>query len=218
MISQHEHPYLTVDCVLLRFNGKNLDVLLMRQDKTNKIILPGGFMDIDKLLEETVIQKVKEKTNVGGFYMEQLKTFDALNRDERGRIVTVAYLALTDNSKNYELKGSAKWCPILNNNIIWDGIQINFEKMAFDHGLILAEALLRLKNKIWYSDLLGYLLPSKFLLRDIQSLCEHIESKTLLNFRRRIYTRIRATGEMADSNVTGGRPAAWYEWIFTVKE
>ena len=215
MISDYEHPYLTVDCVLLRFNNKCLEVLLIRQKETGKVALPGGFMDIDKCLDETVIHKVKEKTNVDGFYMEQLKTFDALDRDKRDRIVTVAYLALTDNSNKHELKQNVKWCPIHNQKINWNDEQINFEEMAFDHGLILKEALQRLKNKIWYSDLLGYLLPEQFILRDIQSLCEHIEGKTLLNFRRNISEKIRQTGKIATSKITGGRPAVYLEWIFS---
>ena len=44
----------------------------------------------------------------------------------------------------------------------------NNEKLAFDHNEIILEGLLRLKNKILYSDIAFNLLPEEFTLPDVK--------------------------------------------------
>ena len=60
--------------------------------------LPGGFVGIDESLEEGVRRELKEETNVENIYMEQLYTWEDVDRDPRMRKISVSYMALIDSS------------------------------------------------------------------------------------------------------------------------
>ena len=216
MISEYKHPYVTVDAVILRFAREGLEVLLLKRDDNNKVALPGGFMDIDKTLEETLTAKVSQKTNLSRFYFEQLKTFDSINRDERERIVSIAYLCLVNKLDGSKLPNNVRWCPVHANllskdvpKIMWLKTEVPFHELAFDHGEILTEALRRLKNKIWYSDLAGYLLPKEFTTTQVKALWGCVEGRPVQNPSRIVDSRTVPTGEMIS---TGGRPAIALNW------
>ena len=90
-LAGYQHPYVTVDGVLFRSNGTCLEVKLIQPPKLEgQWSLPGGFVSIDKLAIDTLREKMAEKANISGFYAEQLQTYDALTRDERGRVLTIA--------------------------------------------------------------------------------------------------------------------------------
>jgi len=201
MLSDYQHPYVTVDGVVLRFQNARLEVLLVTRDD-GKIALPGGFLDIDKTLDEALEQKVFQKTGIKGFYMEQLKTYDALDRDPRGRILSVAYLAfLNKQTDDSELPDDVRWCPIIGNGSAWE--------LAFDHEQILADGLQRLKNKFFYSDLPGYLLQAEFTALEGKELWGCLSGHSTFNVHRFFNPRTIETGKTAE---TKGRPAALLRW------
>ena len=109
MIEEYAHPYVTVDAIVFRFYNEKLQVLLTKRAddcdiERGKWSLPGGFCSIDMRLDTTLEKKLVEKTGIStltsGFYYEQLKTYDGIDRDLRGRIISVAYLCLTNDYKD----------------------------------------------------------------------------------------------------------------------
>lgn len=68
------------------------------------------------------------------------------------------------------------------------------EKLAFDHSEIILEGLLRLRNKVQYSDIVFNLLPEKFTLSDIQRVYEVILGKELYktNFNKFIINKLES--------------------------
>ena len=78
---------------------KSLSILLVKRNKEpfkNKWCLPGGFI-LDEETSFTGAKRIlKKETNLENFYLEQLRTFDSIDRDPRGRVVTTAYMALVD--------------------------------------------------------------------------------------------------------------------------
>lgn len=206
-IKSYDHPYLTVDGVILRYFQKHLEVLLLhRQGEYPGWALPGGFVNIDQIAEDTLRRKVKEKTDFEIGHAEQLKTYDALDRDPRGRIISMAYLCLTHNEDE-----SGLWFQIdsKEKKLTNGEASISFSDLCFDHGEILEDALIRLKGKLWWSDLPKYLLPERFVLRDIDGLFQTIEGKETNMLKRQLGKRIR---EVGTSN-TRGRPAKAYMWV-----
>src|SRR5690349_18642157 len=94
---RHARPALTVDCVVFGLDGGDLELLLVQRDLEpfrGKWALPGGFVRIDETLEEAARRELAEETGVTRVFLEQLATFDALDRDPRERVVSVAYYAL----------------------------------------------------------------------------------------------------------------------------
>jgi ADP-ribose pyrophosphatase YjhB (NUDIX family) len=140
-LMNYERPSLTTDMVLFRVvetdsgnmrkgSNKKLQVLLIQRSiepQMGKWALPGGFVEIDEEIEDNVKRKLREKTGVSGsFYVEQLYTWGNVNRDERGRVISVSYLGLVNDVTHQNVGGSAKqeWVDID------DAMDMN---LAFDH-------------------------------------------------------------------------------------
>jgi len=58
--------------------------------------LPGGFVRIDETVDDAARRELHEETGLGDVFLEQLYTFGGLDRDPRGRVVSVAYYALVN--------------------------------------------------------------------------------------------------------------------------
>ena len=180
----YPRPALTVDCVVFGFDEGDLKVLLIRRDADpfrGKWALPGGFVKMDESLEEAARRELREETGIERLYLEQLFTFGDVDRDPRGRVVTVAYYALVKLA-DYRVRAttdasSAAWFSLA-----------DVSRLAFDHNRILDTALVRLKGKVRYQPIGFELLPVKFALSELQHLYEVILEAPLdkRNFRKKI--------------------------------
>lgn len=165
---RYPHPAVTTDCVIFGFDGVELNVLLVErgiEPFKGKWALPGGFLNPVESAEEGARRELKEETGLEQAYMEQFHTYSAPDRDPRERVITVAFLALV---KIQDVKGGddaadARWFPVS-----------EVPQLAFDHDVILRDALARLRERIHFHPI-GYdLLPGKFTLKELQSLYEGI--------------------------------------------
>lgn len=86
-------------------------------------------------------------------------------------------------------------------------------KLAFDHNEIILEGLLRLKNKVLYSDIAFNLLPEEFTLPDIKKVYEVILGKELYksNFRDSIVNKLEKT-EYKIHSMTSGKLSNGYKY------
>jgi 8-oxo-dGTP diphosphatase len=175
---------ITVDCVIFGFDGKKLEVLLIKrasEPEAGKWALPGGFMEKSEDFDQAASRVLEKLTGVGDIFMEQFFAFGNVKRHPISRVVTVAYYALID-STHHKLKPSwhaseTKWFEI--NKI---------PKLAFDHTEIYQKALKTLRKEVTLKPIGFELLPSKFTLTDLQNLYEVILEEKLdrRNFRRKI--------------------------------
>ncbi len=131
---KYPRPALTVDAlVYTKENGKYSVLLIQRglEPFKNKWALPGGFVDIDELLETACKRELFEETGVHAENLKQFKTFDAIDRDPRHRTISVVFsaeLPQKANAKGGDDAAAAKWFAI-----------DNLPEMAFDHKKILKE-------------------------------------------------------------------------------
>ena len=215
---------VTTDVVMLRMYKNNLQILLIKRDEepfNGMWSLPGGFVPEDKNFEDTIRQKVKEKTGYADMYMEQLYTFGEVERDPRGRIISVTYLGFISDDNSYSLVNEknkettwANLIPIKNGNDYTFEISILGERisLAFDHNLIVKTAIERIVNKIWYTTIIYKLLPEEFPLLDAKKIFEIFLCKTVNNFHRRVKDILEETGNVKSGQAY--RPAK----LFRVKE
>ena len=84
--------------------------------------------------------------------------------------------------------------------------------LAFDHTALILEGLLRLRNKIDYTDIVFNLLPDRFTITHLQQICEIIGGEKLLSpaFRRKTARKITPTGEYTRER--GHRPSQLYTY------
>jgi 8-oxo-dGTP diphosphatase len=198
---------VTVDLVLLTIRQRALQVLLIRrgiEPFRGRWALPGGFVHDDEDLDMAAARELREETGVdpSAGHLEQLATYGAPGRDPRGRVVTVAYLALLPDLPA-PVAGSdaagAEWCP--------------FEKatgLAFDHDQILADGLERARAKLEYTPLAAAFCPVEFTVADLRDVYETVWRTRLdpRNFHRKVTSAqgfIEPTGHSASRD--RGRPA-----------
>lgn len=87
---------------------------------------------------------------------------------------------------------------------------IESDDLAFDHELILADAIVQLRKWITETHIAFRLLPEKFTLRELQQIHETVLDTKLLvpAFRRKVADLVEDTGEMTGD--AGHRPAKLY--------
>ena len=87
------------------------------------------------------------------------------------------------------------------------------EALAFDHAEIVMEGLLRIRNKVEYTDIAFNLMPQEFTLPDLQKVYEILLGKTLYktNFRDKIQDKVVALDKKGVS-VTGGKKSLLYRY------
>lgn len=165
---KYPHPSVTTDCVIFGFDGLTLNILLIKRGLDpykGMWALPGGFLKPDESAETGALRELKEETGLEEAYIEQLHTYSDPNRDPRERVITIAYLALV---KMQQVRGGddaaeAQWFSIT-----------DIPQLAFDHDVILRDALSRLRERIHFHPI-GYdLLPDKFTLKELQTLYESV--------------------------------------------
>ena len=125
---------------------KKLSILLVKRNHKpfkDKWCLPGGFILDDETSLIGAERILKKETNLDKFYMEQLRVFDDVNRDPRGRIVSLSYIALIDKKMiKSNLLENASWFNIdineFDNNINLlltnnnEQLSINLSKRVID--------------------------------------------------------------------------------------
>ncbi len=145
--------------------------------------LPGGLIDPKESAEDAVKRIIKDKALIDSkqVYIEQLYTFSEINRDPRGRVVAVAYLALVpwESLSTEEQNGEA--------NARWASVR-EVKNLAYDHDHMLEVALLRLKSRARYTTIISKLMPHEFTLTELERVYESILKTDLdkRNFRKKI--------------------------------
>lgn len=191
-------------------------VLYVRLTKVNRVPefenskgLPGGLLEAHETAAETATRQLKERGKITSntLYCEQLYTFSNIERDPRGRVVAVAYLALVpwealsaEDRKDTE----DAW---------WEKVE-KAKSLAYDHDDILKTALLRLRSRVAYTTIIGKLLPKEFTLSELETAYEAVTKKRLdkRNFRKKI-EKLGVLTQVKGKKRTGPfRPATLYRF------
>ena len=165
---EYPRPSVTSDCVIFGYDAQGLSVLLIERGLEpfkGCWAFPGGFMQMDEDAETCARRELEEETGLKDVKVEQFATFSDVNRDPRGRTVTVAHFALVKKS---EVKGAddaaqARWFPIE-----------SVPALAFDHDRILRVALKELRLKIHFEPVGFELMPEVFTMPQLQGLYEAV--------------------------------------------
>lgn len=194
-------PSVTVDAVVFGVEGRALNVLMIKRALApfrGRWAFPGGFLNMSESLEDGVRRELWEETSVKPAHLEQLYTFGNPGRDPRGRVISVAYMALV-RSSSHSLQASsdasdARWFFV---------DELRRKRLAFDHESVLDLALARLQAKIRYAPIGFDLLPESFSLVRLQALYEAVLGKELdkRNFRKKILKTglLRETGGFSNT-------------------
>ena len=183
---QLANNHISVDCVVIGFDGEKLKVLLVKRmgEESGKVIhdmkLPGSLIYMDEDLDDAAKRVLNELTGLEDVYMEQVQAFGAIDRDPGERVVSIVYYALI-NINEYDKES------VQQHNAFWVNIN-ELPALIFDHPQMVEKAR-KLMQQTASTEPIGFnLLPKLFTLSQLQSLYEAIygESIDKRNFRKRI--------------------------------
>jgi 8-oxo-dGTP diphosphatase len=177
-------PLVAVDVVIFTIDGGELTALLV-EVKTGPFTgcwaFPGGLVPVGEAPEVTATRELLAQTGIRDLYLEQLRTFGDPGRDPHAHVVSVAYFALVPG-KGAVQPGNRKYARLQ-----WSPLR-SLPPLAYDHNVMAAHALDRLRAKLAYTNIWYNLLPREFTLSELQVVYEVILGRPLdrRNFRKRI--------------------------------
>ncbi len=206
---------LAVDLVVLTVDDDRLRVLTIRRGIApfrGRRALPGGFVLPREDLLDAAERELVEETGIRGLrvHLEQLGTYGAPGRDPRGRVVSVAHLALVPPPKDRPEAGTdaatAQWVDV-------QDLLVGTRELAFDHHGILTDGVERARAKLEYTSLAAAFCAPEFTVNELRLVYEAVWGTSLdpRNFHRKVTTTpgfVEPTGTTTTRQ--GGRPARLY--------
>lgn len=135
---------VTVDAIVVsKANGGSV-LLIERGNEPFKgcMAMPGGFLELDEELESAALRELAEETGVVLSKLTQIETIGKVNRDPRGRVITVVYYAIISDeiaAKAGDDASRAAWIPLS------ELAQVRF---AGDHAQIVPRIINRIRGEI----------------------------------------------------------------------
>jgi 8-oxo-dGTP diphosphatase len=213
---RYRKPSVMVDIVIFTIEDDALKVLLVKRGVypfKGHYALPGGAVNVenDQSLEQAALRELTEETGVENRYLEQMQTYGSATRDPRDWTISVAYFALVA-AKEVQLRAGsdaseASWHKI-------DGNAVDLP-LAFDHAVILQDAIERLRSKLDYSDIAVHLLSEEFTLSELQRVYEIIMQEKLnkSSFRQRVERAGLVQAIEGKMRTGSNRPAQLYRFV-----
>ncbi|MDR2911093.1 MAG: NUDIX hydrolase [Bacteroidales bacterium] len=135
-VYKYPRAALTVDTIVIAEQDNKRYILLIKRGNEpfkNKWAIPGGFIEMNKTLEEACKRELYEETGLRVKQMIQFKTYDAIDRDPRHRTISVVYYTILKQIQTVignDDALQADWFPVY-----------NLPDLAFDHKQIIEEFL-----------------------------------------------------------------------------
>ena len=168
--------------------------------------LPGGYLEEDETLEQSIRRHLAEKVDVRELaHLEQLTTLSDPDRNPLDWELATAYLGLVPRDVDPEVPDDTTWHPVS-----------QLPELAFDHREIVLAGRERLRAKLSYTNIAFALAPPAFSISELRELyvaaLGHEVSAT--NLQRVLLRRgvLEPTGDRREPGRSGGRPAALYRF------
>lgn len=132
---RYPRPAVTADCVVMTKEAVPQVLLIERGADPYKCCwaFPGGFMNMDETTEQCAIRELEEETGMKVSDLHQIGAYSKVDRDPRGRTITVAYLVIVDHPiavTGQDDAANAQWFPV-----------DSLPPLAFDHEDIMQDAI-----------------------------------------------------------------------------
>jgi 8-oxo-dGTP diphosphatase len=206
MLTTAAHAVLAA---VLQVRDGRLQALLWQRGKephAGAWALPGGVLEPDETLEESMLRHLAHKVDVREVaHLEQLETRSEPERNPAQRELATAFLGLVPSHLDPAVPDDTRWHAV-------DELPL----LAYDHEPILIGACERLRGKLSYTNLGFALAPPSFTMAELRDIYRaalgHPVSAT--NLQRVLLRRelLEETGEQRHYGRGGGRPAALYSF------
>ncbi|TBL77814.1 NUDIX domain-containing protein [Paenibacillus thalictri] len=185
---------------------RTLNVLLIQRKSwpfAGQWALPGGFCNETESIHECALRELKEETGVDGEGIEYFNVYSKPGRDPRGWIISHAFLALV-NERQLAYRQAADDASDVKLVPVEEALQM---ELAFDHRIILQDALQHIRGKMLSTVIAEQFLPEHFTIGElyqvIQTVVPDFNEK---NFIRKITSTQSRKGIVEEVLDNGGKP------------
>ena len=222
-LASGDHKVLVAtDIALFTIKDEIFQVLLIKRNVPPFLdywALPGGLIRMDvgergEEPEEAALRVLKKETGLTKDfgYFEQLGTYGDPYRDPREqRVISIAYFGIGPSLEDPEAGSDTSHATFV---AVEEAISHQMN-LAFDHQVILTDAVVRARAKLEYSAIATQFCGREFTISELRKVYETIWDAELDpgNFQKKVLSSpgfIIDLGRNADSSQTGGRPAKLY--------
>lgn len=222
-------PGVSIDCVVVGFDLKEINILILKLKGQDHWMLPGGFIHLDEDMDMAATRILEERTGIILPYLKQFHTFGDVNRRKNAgslevkleqnseykslldfikqRFISSGYLSLVDMQSCVptpdQLSEECNWIPVN-----------ELPQLIYDHVEIVEKAMEQLRSRINYMPVEISLLPQKFTMKEFQTLYEQILKRSLDrgNFQKKMLKL--GFLDRHEKQLTGGAHKAPYLYSF----
>jgi 8-oxo-dGTP diphosphatase len=187
---------VTADIAVFTIRDGRFHLLLVERGKPpflGRLALPGGFLHPDEDAETAARRELLEETalDTGIGHLEQLRTYSRPDRDPRQRVVTVAFWAILPALGRVHGGTDARAADFVPVEQLEADIRAHAGPgghLAFDHDLIVTDAIERARAKLEYTTVAAHFCPPEFTMTQLRRVYEIVWGKELepANFRRQV--------------------------------
>jgi ADP-ribose pyrophosphatase YjhB (NUDIX family) len=201
---------------------RKLQVMLIQRKKwpfEGMWALPGGFTKETETVQECARRELLEETGVSNVHLEYFNIYSSPRRDPRGWMISHAFFALVQeeylaNRKTSDEASEVSLLPIE---------EALSKELAFDHRVILKDALDQIRRKMLTTTIAKEFLPEMFTISELYQVIRtvvptfeernFIRKITSTQSRKGILEEVRdQNGQLMMSNRYSQRPAQLYRF------
>ena len=207
----HKPPKMTLQLMLIQRSMKNSEGDI--NIEAGKWALPGGFVDYSETAYQAAKRELEEETSVKNIHLKHFGVYDTPGRDPRGWIITNAHYAIVPENYLIERQANDDAADVR----LFSIEELNKLELAFDHKLIIEDAIKENKKDLLQTTVAEEFLPKEFTYSELQALLATVTNDPAIlseqNFSRKIKT-LPFIEEVPDktTNRTSKKPAKLFRF------
>ncbi|MCQ6562727.1 NUDIX domain-containing protein [Paenibacillus mendelii] len=185
---------------------RELQVLLIKRKRwpfEGRWALPGGFTNETETVHECAKRELCEETGVKNVHIEYFNAYSAPNRDPRGWMISHAFFALVNEVELSSREAASDAAEVG----LFSMDEAAAMELAFDHNLILQDALARIREMMVTTTIAKSFLPVEFTISELyqvlQTVVPDFEER---NFIRKITSTQSRRGIIEEVRNRAGEP------------
>lgn len=200
---------VSTDILIMRKNGNAVEVAIKEVHRPPHYVhmdgFVGGMLRPDETAAEAARRIISEKTklDVRHIFLTPLKFYDRVDRDKRGRVISIAYIGIMDRVA--EATDDITWVPVR-----------KIGRLAYDHNEMRDDVLLYMKDHLFITNIALHFMPKEFTIAELKTLYEYLLGRDV--DKRNFYKFVEELPMEVTSAFTTegrGRPAKLYKKLAT---
>jgi len=200
---------VSTDVLIIRKNADVIEVALQEVNRPPHYVHINGFIGGIVRPTETGLEAakriIKDKTGLDtrNIFLTPLKFYDQVNRDRRGRVISIAYIGIMDKI-THEGK-NVSWVPLC-----------GVSRLAYDHNEMQKDVLTYMHDHLFITNIALHFMPKEFTIAELKKVFDYLLGKTI--DKRNFYKFAEELPIQSTKKVTTegrGRPAMLYKKLST---